>query len=123
MTLQQLPSCRDDFANRDFEQTLFRFRVPSVIGYTARASQHNRSRPEWAVARRVCRTKNCHHRNFQSGRQVDRPGIAADQEASPARERDQLRNRAGNFSCRPFAGGFHGRCQLFFSRAVVYERT
>lgn len=120
--LQQLPSCGDDIGDGDFEQTLFRFAMAGVIGHTAGAAQHNRSCPEGAVARRICGTKNCDHRDFQSGGQVHRSGIAADEEASPAGERDQLRNRAGDFSRRSGAGGFDGGGQFFFTRAVVYER-
>src|ERR1039458_1073233 len=81
-TLQQLPGCRYDFADRDFEQPWFRFAVPGVIGDTASASQHNRWRSERAVALGTGRSQNASRREIESGGQVHRSGIAADEQPS-----------------------------------------
>ena len=86
--MKQLPGRRHDFIDGDSEQPLFRLAVPCVIGQTARASEHTRSRSKGAIARRIRRTENCHYRDFQSGCQVHRSGIASDEETSAARERD-----------------------------------
>ena len=92
MTLQQLTGCGDNFADSNFQQPLVGRAAPGVIGPAACVSQHNRLRREWAVARRICRTKNCHDRNSQSGRQMHGPGIAADEQAAAAGEGDEFGN-------------------------------
>src|SRR6266567_5884778 len=50
-------------------------------------------------------------------------GVATDEQAGAARERDQLGNRTRYFSRRSHACGLNGRGQLFFSRAVVDQRS
>src|SRR5450432_620425 len=77
---QQLPRCGNNFADRDFQNSFVGLRPPLVRCEAQGASQNNFSPGEWAIASRICRTKNCHDGNAQSRRQMYWPGVARSEE-------------------------------------------
>src|SRR5579864_3097495 len=107
----------DDFFGCDAKQAGIRSARMRKGSAAGGISQHDASRAVWTVACGIRWTENRNHRDLQSGSEMQRPGISANEQARAARKRDQFADRARHRTGLATACGQHLICKLFFAWA------
>src|SRR5579859_1480711 len=118
---QQMAGRGDDFFRRDLHQAGFRFSMMGKSSFALRMAQRDGCGAERPGARRIGWAVETHHRNVQRRRKMQRAGITADEDAGPARERNQLPNGAPQLECIAAACRHNRAGQFGFLRRGVYQ--
>src|SRR5581483_9381110 len=120
--LEYVESGGNHVVGSDLEHSNIRPTLARMGCRTSWIAQHDAARVKRTIASGSGGPEDRHDRNAQGRGQVERAGIAADEERGPLSQGDQFTQRAGDGMSRSAAVPLHFPGELFFARSVVDQR-